>query len=131
VLVVFRTSVSVRSVSGTLRGMDLGQLTAQVERVSRQFGVERSSDWQILKLHEEVGELTQVHLMREGQARSKGLAALDLDQRFAAEIADVICHALLVANHHNVDVESAIEQKWLSRTQGRRSPSLPATGPPD
>jgi len=90
--------------------------------VSRQyatkFGIERSSDWQILKLHEEVGELTQVHLMREGQARSKGLTAPDLDERFAAEIADVICHALLVASHHNIDVESAIQQKWLSRVEG-------------
>jgi NTP pyrophosphatase (non-canonical NTP hydrolase) len=101
--------------------MDLRELTAQVERVSRQyaaaFGIERSSNWQILKLHEEVGELTQVHLMREGQARSKGLTAPDLDQRFAAEIADVICHALLVASHHNVDLQSAIEQRWLSRAQ--------------
>ena len=26
-----------------------------------------------MKLHEEVGELTQAHLMRQGQARSKGL----------------------------------------------------------
>ncbi|MFC4946854.1 hypothetical protein [Pseudonocardia sp. GCM10023141] len=64
--------------------MDLGELTAQVERVSRQsaaeFGIDRSSDWQILKLQEEVGELTQVHLMREGQARSKGLTPADLDE---------------------------------------------------
>jgi NTP pyrophosphatase (non-canonical NTP hydrolase) len=103
--------------------MDLRELTAQVEQVSRQyaadFGIDRNSDWQILKLHEEVGELTQVHLMREGQARSKGLSAPDLEEKFAAEIADVICHALLVARHHNVDLESAIEQKWLSRVRDR------------
>lgn len=99
--------------------MDLRELTAQLERVSRryaaEFGIDRSSDWQILKLHEEVGELTQVHLMREGQARSKGLSAPDLDARFAAEIADVVCHALLVASHHDIDVQAVIEQKWLSR----------------
>jgi NTP pyrophosphatase (non-canonical NTP hydrolase) len=95
--------------------MELGELTARVERVSHryaaEFGIGRSSDWHILKLHEEVGELTQVHLMREGQARSKGLAAADLDARFAAEIADVVCHALLVARHHDIDVETVIEQK--------------------
>jgi hypothetical protein len=56
--------------------MELGELTARVERVSHryaaEFGIGRSSDWHILKLHEVVGELTQVHRMREGQARSKG-----------------------------------------------------------
>jgi hypothetical protein len=51
--------------------MDLRELTAQVERVSRQyaaeFGIERNGDWQIMELHEEVGELTQAHLMRQGK----------------------------------------------------------------
>ncbi len=102
--------------------MDLRELTAQVERVSRgyaaEFGIDRSSDWHILKLQEEVGELTQLHLMREGQARTKGLASADLEAGFAAEIADVVCHALLVAHHHDIDVVAAIERKWLSRVQG-------------
>jgi hypothetical protein len=72
--------------------MDLREITAQVEHVSRQyaerFGIARTSDWHILKLHEEVGELTQAHLMRQGQARSKGMTDTELDARFAAEIAD-------------------------------------------
>ena len=109
--------------------MDLRELTAQVERVSRQyaaeFGIERSSDWQIMKLHEEVGELTQAHLMRQGQARSKGLSPAELDAKFAAEIADVLCHTLLIARHHRIDVQSEVERKWLAR---ERSPqeTLPA-----
>jgi hypothetical protein len=56
--------------------VDLHELTAHVEHVSRQsaerYGIARNSDWHILKLHEEVGELTQAHLMRQGQARRKG-----------------------------------------------------------
>ncbi|MHA6630248.1 hypothetical protein ACU61A_32805 [Pseudonocardia sichuanensis] len=99
--------------------MDLRSLTTQVERVSRhyaeRFGITRSSDWHLLKLHEEVGELTQAHLMRQGQSRQKGLSAADLDARFAAEIADVVCHALLIAAHHSIDVQGEIERKWLSR----------------
>ena len=99
--------------------MDLRELTEQVERVSHRyaesFGIARSSDWRILKLHEEVGELTQAHLMRQGQARSKGMTSAELEARFAAEIADVVCHALLVASHHSIDVQGEIEQKWLAR----------------
>jgi NTP pyrophosphatase (non-canonical NTP hydrolase) len=99
--------------------VDLTELAASVERVSRHyaatFGIERTSDWQILKLHEEVGELTQVHLMREGQARPKGHTRAELDERLADEIADVLCHALLLAAHHGVDLPTAIRRKWLKR----------------
>ncbi|MEJ3656974.1 pyrophosphatase [Actinomycetes bacterium KLBMP 9759] len=77
--------------------MDLGELTSRVDAVSRryaaEFGFERNADWLLLKLHEEVGELTQAHLMRTGQARAKGTSQHDRDARFAAELADVVCHA--------------------------------------
>jgi NTP pyrophosphatase (non-canonical NTP hydrolase) len=99
--------------------VDLQELAASVEHVSRRyastFGIERTSDWQILKLHEEVGELTQVHLMRQGQARPKGHTPAELDEKLADEIADVLCHALLLAEHHQVDLPAAIRRKWLSR----------------
>lgn len=98
--------------------MDLRELTAQVEAVSaryaERFGIDRNSDWHILKLHEEVGELTQAHLMREGQARSKGMSSAEIDAGFAAEIADVLCHALLIARHHRIDVQREVERKWLA-----------------
>lgn len=85
------------------------------QRYAETFGIVRTGDWYIMKLHEEVGELTQAHLMRDGQARSKGLSSADLDARFAAEIADVLCHTLLIANYHSIDVQSAVERKWLTR----------------
>jgi NTP pyrophosphatase (non-canonical NTP hydrolase) len=104
--------------------VDLQEVAASVERVSRRyastFGIERTSDWHILKLHEEVGELTQVHLMRQGQARPKGHTAAELDDKLADEIADVLCHALLLAEHHQVDLLAAIRRKWLSRMEPTR-----------
>ncbi|NJP34879.1 hypothetical protein [Micromonospora thermarum] len=49
--------------------MDLHQLTDEVEAVSRRYatrhGIDRSGTWFLLKLQEEVGELT--HPDREGQ----------------------------------------------------------------
>jgi len=56
--------------------MDIRELTAQVEHISQifasRFRITRDDNWQILKLQEEVGELTQAHLMRQGQARTRG-----------------------------------------------------------
>jgi NTP pyrophosphatase (non-canonical NTP hydrolase) len=99
--------------------MDLGRLTDDVETVSQRyaeaFSFERDDAWFLLKLQEEVGELTQAFLMRNGQARTKGLTPDQLDANFRAEIADVLCQLLLMARHHNVDVAAEVERKWLYR----------------
>jgi NTP pyrophosphatase (non-canonical NTP hydrolase) len=98
--------------------VDLTELTEQIESVSRdyarRFGIDRDDDWFLLKLHEELGELTQAHLMRQGRARPKGLSVEELDASFAHEVADVLCHVLLLARHHSIDLPAAVEQKWLS-----------------
>jgi NTP pyrophosphatase (non-canonical NTP hydrolase) len=97
--------------------MDIVELTVAVERISagyaERFGFERTGDWYLLKLQEEVGELTQAHLMREGQARTKGRSPSELDDAFRAEVADVLCQTLLLARHHGIDVEDAVRRKWL------------------
>ena len=96
---------------------ELKQLTEQLEAVSasyaHRFGIVRDADWHLLKLHEEIGELTQAHLMRQGQARAKGLTPEDLDDAFTREVADVFCHVLLLARHHGIDLGAAIAAKWL------------------
>jgi len=97
--------------------VDILELTGQLERISKvyatRFGIDRDSNWQILKLNEEVGELTQAHLMRQGQARSKGRSAAEIDAIFRAEVADVLSHVLLLAHHHDIDIVDEIERKWL------------------
>jgi NTP pyrophosphatase (non-canonical NTP hydrolase) len=99
--------------------MDLRQLTDDVETISQRyaevFNFERDDAWFLLKLQEEVGELTQAFLMRRGQARSKGLTPDELEANFRAEIADVLCQLLLMARHYEVDVAAEVERKWLYR----------------
>ncbi|MBK5250571.1 MAG: hypothetical protein JJE50_14270 [Actinomycetales bacterium] len=98
--------------------MDLTQLGEEIEQISQiyadKFGIERDGDWFLLKLQEEVGELTQAYLMASGRARDKGHSADELRERLHAETADVLCHVLLLARHHGVDLEAAIDKKWLS-----------------
>ena len=97
--------------------MDLDELCDRIEQVaqgySRRYGVEQDDDWHILKLGEEVGELTQAYLMRIGKARDKGLTEAEIEDNFAGELADVIGQALLTARHFGVDVVPALERKWL------------------
>ncbi|MER6825660.1 pyrophosphatase [Streptosporangium sp. NPDC000563] len=97
--------------------MDLRQLTDKVEAVSsayaRKHGITRDDTWFLLKLQEEVGELTQAFLMRSGQARDKGCSPDELELGFRAELADVLSQVLLMARHHGVDLEAEVERKWM------------------
>ncbi|MBM7774700.1 NTP pyrophosphatase (non-canonical NTP hydrolase) [Actinokineospora baliensis] len=97
--------------------MDLARLSDDIEVVSdgyaRAHGFTRDDTWFLLKLQEEVGELTQAFLMRSGQARAKGHSRRELEDRFGAELADVLCHVVLMARHHGVDLAEQVDRKWL------------------
>jgi NTP pyrophosphatase (non-canonical NTP hydrolase) len=97
--------------------MDIKALTDEVEDISliyaSRFEIDRTDTWFLLKLQEEVGELTQAHLMRTGQARTKALTANEIDEAFRSEMADVLASTLLLARYHGIDLEAEIERKWL------------------
>ena len=98
--------------------MDVKALTEKVEKVSqiytKKFGIERDSNWYILKLQEELGELIQSYLMMTHKARTKGKTDTELKEEFTKEIADVFCHVLLLSKHYNIDLNKAVQDKWLS-----------------
>jgi NTP pyrophosphatase (non-canonical NTP hydrolase) len=98
--------------------MDINTLSSDVAEISdtyaEKFGIKRDSDWYILKLQEELGELIQAYLMRIGQARLKGKSQKELREDFESEVGDVLCHVLLLARHFDVDVDTVVRKKWLS-----------------
>ena len=102
------------------------RLSADVDIISRRYAehydIERDDAWFLLKLQEEVGELTQAFLMRNGQARTKGLTPAAIEDGFRAEMADVLCQLLLMARHHGVDIEHEVRRKWLYRLPGITNP---------
>ncbi len=97
--------------------MDIKALTDTIENISTvyasKYGINRDSDWFILKLQEELGELIQSYLMKTGQARKKDLSEQELSSNFQKEVADVFCHVLLLAEHIDIDLEKVVEEKWL------------------
>ena len=97
--------------------MDIKTLTNEVEKTSliysKKFGIQRDSNWFILKLQEELGELIQSYLMMIGQARKKEKTEEELIHDFHKEVADVFAHVLLLAKHHKINLEKEVKDKWL------------------
>lgn len=97
--------------------MDIRDLSDKVEEISqiyaKRFGIDRDADWFVFKLQEEMGELIQIYLMRTGRGRQKGRTAEDMKRDFDGEVADVLSHVLILAKHFDVDLEKAVEEKWL------------------
>ncbi len=97
--------------------MDINTLTTNAETISadyaQHFDVDRTDDWFMLKLTEEVGEMTQSYLKYQGQARAKPDTSNTFRTEFEDELADVLGTVLLIAKHHDIDIEQAITRKWL------------------
>lgn len=94
----------------------LRQLERQFEAASARYaednGIERDADWFILKMQEEIGELTQAWNKRTGRGRRHGKSEDDLQADMADEAADLLGHVLLFAHHHDLDLVAAIKRKW-------------------
>ncbi len=73
----------------TLAG--LSEATAEISDIyAGKYAIDRTDDWFLLKLQEELGELAQTHLRLSG--RGRGTAT---EQDRADEAADVLCMLLL------------------------------------
>lgn len=92
--------------------MDLNDLTASVLRISdiyaAEHDIDRDRDWALLKLQEELGELTAEHLRLSGRARGEPDASALGD-----EAADVLGMLLIYCARAGVDLDQAMRRKWL------------------
>lgn len=96
---------------------DLSELADKLALVSdiyaERFEIERSADWYVLKLQEELGELTAEHLKGTGRGRLKGADAAEIRVALEDEAADVLAMLLLFARHNKIDLDAALARKWL------------------
>ncbi|MEN5144707.1 phosphoribosyl-ATP pyrophosphohydrolase [Brevundimonas diminuta] len=93
--------------------ISIEKLTVDVLRISdiyaREHAIDRDRDWALLKLQEELGEMTAEHLRLTSRAR--GVAN---PQALADEAADVLGMLLIYCDRAGVDLNAAMERKWLS-----------------
>ena len=98
--------------------MDLRALTADVLRISdiyaAEHGIDRDRDWALLKLQEELGELTAEHLRMSGRARGQADAG-----KLGDEAADVLGMLLIYCDRAGIDLEEAMQRKWLHWLEAR------------
>ena len=92
--------------------LDLKALQADVLRISdiyaREHSIDRDRDWALLKLQEELGELTAEHLRMSGRARGAADAG-----KLGDEAADVLGMLLIYCDGAGIDLEQAMQRKWL------------------
>lgn len=95
----------------------LAELAEAVTRVSdryaRVFSVRRDDDRYLLKLQEELGELTAEALRASGRGRRGDATDAVIAEKLADEAADLLGSLLLFARHHGIDLEAALARKWL------------------
>ncbi len=88
----------------------IDRLQAISDRYGRVHSIDRSGDWHLLKIQEEMGELTQSYLAMTGRSRR---AADGARHDVAMEMADVLCMLLLMARAEGIDLNAAVAEKWL------------------
>ena len=101
--------------------MNLKALQADILRISdiyaAEHGIDRDRDWALLKLQEELGELTAEHLRLSRRARGE-----PSHDKLADEAADVLGMLLIYCRDADIDIEQAIRRKWLRWLDNPRSP---------
>jgi NTP pyrophosphatase (non-canonical NTP hydrolase) len=80
---------------------------------ARVHGISRTSDWFLLKLTEELGELTAEHLLMGGRAKPDAEGSGGNREALENEAADLFGQFVLYLHDNGIDIEAAIERKWL------------------
>ncbi len=101
----------------------IDRLKAISDRYERVYDIDRGGDWHLLKVQEEMGELTQAYLAMTGRSRRDADSAR---HDVAMEMADVICMVMLMARAEGIDLNAAITEKWLrwERTMAEEAAAL-------
>ena len=93
---------------------DLSERIARVGEIyADAFGIDRTPDWYLLKLTEELGELTAEHIEMTGRARPSGRSEAEIRLALENEAADLFGQFVLYLQANAIDIEAAIERKWL------------------
>lgn len=89
---------------------------SNARKYQEKYKVEIDVGFAILKLTEEVGELAEAYLIYEKKSRpEKFVSEEEAKNKVAKEIADVVGVAIILASLLNVDLEKAIDKKWINK----------------
>lgn len=82
----------------------------------KKYNVLIDEDFALLKLYEEVGELAQAVLIHRKKSRPEKHVAEEISRKeIAKELADVVGMAIVYAHLLDIDLEEAIDKKWINK----------------
>jgi len=82
----------------------------------KEFDIKIDEDFALFKLYEEVGELAQAVLIHRKKSRPEKHVPQDVSkQKIAEELADVVGVAIVNAKLLDIDLEEAINKKWINK----------------
>lgn len=79
--------------------------------------IKRDEIFYVLKLQEELGELSRTVLELRGSERKTKATDEELKKKFEGDIASIVGNALILANYHQVDLEKVLRDKFPSPVQ--------------
>lgn len=89
------------------------KLNKVIKTYSQIYGIDLNSDYYMMKIQEELGELASAYLRLTGRARQKNKTEKELRLNLEEEIADVLAMTLLFSKKMNIDIEKALDKKWF------------------
>jgi len=82
----------------------------------KKYNMQIDEDFALLKLYEEVGELAQAVLIHRKKSRPEKHVSEEISKKeIAKELADVVGMAIVNANLLGIDLEDAIDKKWINK----------------
>lgn len=100
--------------------MEIKQLQKKASKVFldnlERDNIKVSDDYLLLKLTEELGELTQLYLVHKKRCRpAKYLTPQASKRELSKELSDVLGLILVIAEKLEIDIEEALVKKWITR----------------
>ena len=100
--------------------MTFDEIQNGILKVARVYGerinVHIDQDFAIFKLYEEVGEYAQAVLIHRKKSKpEKHQTENETKKRLGEELADIIGMAIVNADLFGIDIQKAIEEKWLNK----------------
>ncbi|KKP43448.1 MAG: hypothetical protein UR31_C0006G0017 [Parcubacteria group bacterium GW2011_GWA2_33_14] len=82
----------------------------------KKYNIDIDEDFALLKLYEEVGELSQAVLIHRKKSRpEKHIAEEKSKEELGKELADVLGLVIVNAYLMGIDLEKSLIQKWINR----------------
>ena len=94
------------------------KITENALAYGKKYDIKVDEDFALLKLYEEVGEFAQAVLVYKKKSRPEKYVSEEIaKEELAKELADVMGMVIVNAHFLNIDLEEALNKKWLKREE--------------